>query len=123
MKKLINILLIALALAFVVPVNVKAEATDNIKCMCKNGEQCPHRLPSRIFSDFEEWENYYFSHREVGIYWDSYLYKTFAFKYDANKNIIWKPNLCYPFDDVETWKFWFKTCIEKQKTGEYRYEF
>lgn len=124
MKKIINALIIALALAFVLPVGVKAQetGTEEIQCMCKGGEKCCHRLPTRTFKNFEEWEKYYFDHREIGVYWDSYLYKTYAFRYDKDRNILWKPTFCYPFEDIETWLYWFDTCWEKQAKGEYKYE-
>lgn len=126
MRKIINIIALTLVLALSAPVLARAEEPREeeqlITCMCKGGEQCTHRLPSQTFETFEEWEEYYFAHREIGVYWDSYLYKSCAYKYDADGNVIWKPSLTYPFNDIETWKFWFKTCWEKQRTGEYRYE-
>lgn len=122
MKKIIYSLIIALALAFVLPVTVKAAETDTIKCMCNGGEECRHGLPSLHFKTFDEWEEYYLSHRKMGIYWDSYIYKSYAYKYDANGKVVWMPGYFYPFEDVETWKFWLDTCIEKQRTGVYKYE-
>lgn len=122
MKKIINALIIALALSFVFPVVVRAEETENIKCECGN-KNCTHRLPTRTFDTFEEWEEYYFAHREVGIYWDSYLYKSGAYRYDKDGNRIWKPSLTYPFNDMDTWLYWFDTCHEKSVCGEYKYEY
>lgn len=123
MKKMIYGLIIVLALSFVLPVTARAEENESIKCMCNGGEECQHRLPTRTFSSFEEWEDYYFAHREIGIYWDSYLYRSYAYRYDADGNILWKPPLCYPFNDINTWKNWFYTCWKKQASGEYKYEY
>lgn len=122
MKKIINVLIIALALAFVFPAAIKAEETENIQCQC-GWKHCTHRLPTRTFNTFEEWEDYYFANREVGIYWDSYLYKSYACRYDADGKVIWKPSLTYPFNDIDTWLEWFDTCWAKQASGEYKYEF
>lgn len=124
MKKIINALIIALALSFVFPVTVNAteetEEVTEIQCQC--GDRCHHGMPAILFDTFEEWEEYYFAHRKIGTYWDSYLYKSYAYRYDADRNIIWKPPLSYPFKDMDTWLYWFDTCHKKQLSGEYKYE-
>ncbi len=122
MKKIINALIIALALAFVLPVVVEAKEETDIQCMCNGGEECRHGLPARTFATFEEWEDYYFTHRRIGIYWDSYLYRSYAYRYDANKKVVYVPPISYPFEDIETWKSWLETCGEKSRTGIYKYE-
>ena len=121
MKKIINALIIALALAFVLPVTARAAETE-IKCMCNNGGECQHGLPARTFKTFDEWEEYYFAHRRIGVYWDSYLYKSYAYRYDVHRNVVYVPPISYPFEDMNTWREWFYTCWEKQASGIYKYE-
>lgn len=121
MKRYINVLLIALALFLALPVTVKAEQFDpELPCSCGH---CYSRLPAMLFNTFEEWENYYLSHREQGIYWDSYLYRFYANRHDKDGNVVWQAPVFYPFKDYETWSNWWGTCLEKESSGEYQYEF
>jgi len=101
-------ILIILLAVFIPPMSVKAANEDY--------------YPEEPFDSFEEWETYYFENRRPGIYWDSWLYCPKR-KIDEDGNLIWWAKPGYPFKDVDTWKDWWDTCLEKQASGEYFYEY